>query len=153
MATTNKSLTTYLPAQSVEWLESYCLDYKHLQNKDGNPKLGTAIADIIARLADGELSLPAKIESQSTSQLQYGTEIETMKGEVEELKKLINEYGTGKLPGAVLSLETVSTSIEVATEPIAHSIEELRSELLEVSEFARNLQGEIVKVKKPLAIV
>ncbi|WP_310413004.1 hypothetical protein [Chamaesiphon sp. OTE_8_metabat_110] len=33
------------------------------------------------------------------------------------------------------------------------SIEELRSELLEVSEFARNLQGEIVKVKKPLAIV
>ena len=49
MATINKSLTTYLPAQSLEWLEKYCLDYKHLQNKDGNPKLGTAIADIIAR--------------------------------------------------------------------------------------------------------
>jgi hypothetical protein len=51
----------------------------------------------------------------------------------------------------------VETSIErrglMNEERAKGIIEELRSELLEVSEFARNLQGEIVKVKKPLAIV
>jgi hypothetical protein len=36
--------------------------------------------------------------------------------------------------------------------PVTNSIEELRSERLEVSEFARNLQREIVKVKQPLAL-
>jgi hypothetical protein len=129
MATINKSLTTYLPAQSVEWLESYCLDYKHLQNKDGNPKLGTAIADIIARLADGELALPEKIESQSTAPIQYGTEFITLKGEVEELKKLLNEYGTNKLPDTVLNLETVKHEIEVALEPIRESVSNLDTDL------------------------
>jgi hypothetical protein len=72
------------------------------------------------------------------------------------IEELIKNYidsldmsSTGKL-----DIESmVSISIEMASEPIAHSIEELRSELSEVSEFARNLQGEIVKVKKPLAIV
>ncbi len=51
----------------------------------------------------------------------------------------------------------VETSIErrglMNEEQAKGIIEELRSELSEVSEFARNLQGEIVKVKKPLAIV
>jgi hypothetical protein len=129
MATINKSLTTYLPALSVEWLESYCLDYKHLQNKDGNPKLGTAIADIIARLADGELALPEKIESQSTAPIQYSTEFITLKGEVEELKKLLTEYGTDKLPDTVLDLETVKYEIEVALEPIKESVSNLDADI------------------------
>ena len=81
MATINKALTTYLPPQSVEWLGVYCLDKKHLVNKDGNPKLGTAVADIIARLAGGELTLPATIEQSSS------TEINELKSEVDELKK------------------------------------------------------------------
>jgi hypothetical protein len=63
-----------------------------------------------------------------------------------------NELTIGKFVTTALD-ERVTTSIEVVTEPISQSIEELRSELSEVSEFARNLQGEIVKVKKPLAIV
>lgn len=129
MATNNKSLTTYLPDRSVEWLESYCLDYKHLQNKDGNPKLGTAIADIIARLADGELSLPEKIESQGTAPIQYSTEFTTLKGEVEELKKLLTEYGTNKLPDTVPDLETVKHEIEVALEPIRESVSNLAADL------------------------
>jgi hypothetical protein len=127
MATINKSLTTYLPSQSVEWLESYCLDYKHLQNKEGNPKLGTAVADIIARLADGELTLPDKIEHQGTAPIQYGTELETLKGEVDELKKLIAEYGTNKLPNAVLDLEAVRNEIERALEPIKESVSKLEA--------------------------
>ncbi len=45
------------------------------------------------------------------------------------------------------------TYTEIVIQPINQSIEYLRSELAEVSEFARNLQGEIVKVKKPLAVV
>ncbi len=129
MATINKSLTTYLPAQSVEWLESYCLDYKHLQNKDGNPKLGTAIADIIDRLANGELALPEKIESQSTAPIQYGTEFTALKGEVEELQKLLTEYVTNKLPDTVLDLETVKHEIEVALEPIRESVSNLDADL------------------------
>jgi hypothetical protein len=43
-------------------------------------------------------------------------------------------------------------SIEVFVQPINRSVEELRSELAEVSEFARNLQGEIVKVQKALNV-
>jgi hypothetical protein len=146
MATINKSLTTYLPAQSLEWLERYCLDYKHLQNKDGNPKLGTAVADIIARLADGELALPDNIEAQSTLPVQYGTEFETLRGEVEELKKLLTEYGTNKLPSTILDLEPVKREIEVALEPIKESVSKLDADTQ--SQFAA-VRDEL---KKPLAI-
>jgi hypothetical protein len=144
MATTNKALTTYLPNESVEWLERYCLDYKHLLNKEGNPKLGTALADIISRLADGELTLPPKIEPTSTvvDNAQYGTEIvslkceidelrkvvaqystnnvpstlldDSLRGEVDELKKLLTEYGTNKLPDTVLDSEMVDKRINDA---------------------------------------
>ena len=127
MATTNKSLTTYLPPQSVEWLEKYCLDYKHLQNKEGNPKLGTAIADIIARLSDGELSLPVAIEPQSTLLVQYGTEIGQMRGEIEDLKKLISEYGTPNLPDTVLNLEVVKDEIDKGLQPTNAAIIELET--------------------------
>ena len=93
MATTNKALTTYLPTESVEWLEKYCLDYKHLLNKEGNPKLGTALADIISRLVDGELALPIKIEPVSTviDNVMYSTEISGLKGEVEALGEQVSE--------------------------------------------------------------
>lgn len=148
MATNNKSLTTYLPDRSVEWLESYCLEYKHLQNKDGNPKLGTAIADIIARLADGELSLPIKIEPQSTLPIQYGTEVALLKGEVEELKKLINEYSTSRLPDTVLDLETVKHEIGTALEPVIESVTELeaytQSQLASVRDELKALGGRSV---------
>ena len=127
MPTTNKSLTTYLPPQSVEWLEKYCLDYKHLQNKEGNPKLGTAIADIIARLSDGELSLPVAIDPQSTLLIQYGTEIGQMRGEIEELKKLISEYGTPNLPDPVLNLEVVKDEIDKGLQPTNTAIIELET--------------------------
>ena len=125
MATTNKSLTTYLLPQSVEWLEKYCLDYKHLQNKEGNPKLGTAIADIIARLSDGELSLPVAIDPQSTLPIQYGTEIAEMRREIEELKKLIFEYGTPNLRDTVLNLEVVKDEIDKGLQPTNAAIIEL----------------------------
>ena len=125
MATTNKSLTTYLPHQSVEWLEKYCLDYKYLQNKEGNPKLGTAIADIIARLSDGELSLPVAINPQSTLPIQYGTEIAEMRREIEELKKLIFEYGTPNLRDTVLNLEVVKDEIDKGLQPTNAAIIEL----------------------------
>jgi hypothetical protein len=103
MATTNKALTTYLPTESVEWLEKYCLDYKHLLNKEGNPKLGTALADIISRLADGELTLPPKIEPTSTviDNATYSTEISGLKGEIEELRKVFKEYSTNNVPSTV----------------------------------------------------
>ncbi len=44
----------------------------------------------------------------------------------------------------------VNTAIDTS---LQSEVEDFRAELSEVSEFARNLQGEIVKVKKPLAIV
>jgi hypothetical protein len=138
MPTINKSLTTYLPAQSVEWLESYCLEYKHLQNKDGNPKLGTAVADIIARLADGELALPEKIECQGTATVQYGTELEMLKGEVEELKKLLTKYGTNKSPGTLLDLEAVKSEIKVALEPIKAAASKLDADTKSQFEAVRD---------------
>ena len=57
--------------------------------------------------------------------------------------------------------ERVSTIISTLSLPTADSLDNritsaltpLQDELAEVSEFSRNLQGEIVKIKKPLAIV
>lgn len=46
--------------------------------------------------------------------------------------------------------ERITTIVERLLDEVTNP---LREELSEVSEFARNLQGEIVKVKKPLAIV
>ena len=111
----------------MEWLEKYCLDYKHLQNKEGNPKLGTAIANIIACLSDGELSLPVAIDPHSTLLIQYGTEIGQMREEIEELKKLISEYGTPNLPDPVLNLEVVKDEIDKGLQPTNTAIIELET--------------------------
>jgi hypothetical protein len=152
MPTINKSLTTYLPAQSVEWLESYCFEYKHLQNKDGNPKLGTAVADIIARLANGELALPEKIEYQSTVPVRYGTLLEyqstvpvqystvlaTLKGEVEDLKRLFTEYGTSKVPDTVLNSEAIKNEIEIALDPIKTAVSKLDADTQSQFEAVRD---------------
>jgi hypothetical protein len=152
MPTINKSLTTYLPAQSVEWLESYCLEYKHLQNKDGNPKLGTAVADIIARLADGELALPEKIEPQGTAPTQYSTLLDTqgnapvqystvlttLKGEVEDLKRLLSEYDISKVPSTVLNSEAIKNEIEIALEPIKIVVSKLDADTKSQFEAVRD---------------
>lgn len=135
MATINKALTTYLPPQSVEWLEEYCLDNKQLQNKEGNPKLGTAIADIIARLSGGELSLPATIEQSSTvpNTLKYDTEINELKSEVDELKKLVDKVLYRTIPSTVpdyIGLTDVRLEIEKALEPINEAIEAIKSDMV-----------------------
>lgn len=151
MATTNKALTTYLPTESVEWLERYCLDYKHLLNKEGNPKLGTALADIVSRLTDGELTLPLKIEPISTviDNAQYSTEISTLKGEVEDLKKLLTEYGNSKLPDTVLDLEAVNKCIDTAIDNRVSPLIELATARVVADEKALE---KLVKVNiEPLA--
>lgn len=133
MATINKALTTYLPPQSVEWLEVYCLDNKQLVNKEGNPKLGTALADIIARLAGGELTLPATIEQLSTvpNTLKYDTEIIELKSEVIELKKLVDKVMYSTIPSTVpdyIGLTDKLTALEFEVESLkkSDSIEQVR---------------------------
>jgi hypothetical protein len=144
MATTNKALTTYLPTESVEWLENYCLDYKHLLNKEGNPKLGTALADIISRLADGELTLPLKIESTSTviDNALYSTEISGLKCEIEELRKAVTEYSTNNVPSTV------------PDDSLRGEVEALGELVTELETYTQN-QFKAVReeLKKPLAIV
>ena len=136
MATINKALTTYLPTDSVEWLEKYCLEFKHLVNKDGNPKLGTALADIVSRLADGGLTLPVRIEQLSTvpDTSQYVTEINELKSEVEQLKKLVDKVLYDNVPSTVpdsIGLAEVKSEIDKALEPINEAIEALRSEMVQ----------------------
>jgi ElaB/YqjD/DUF883 family membrane-anchored ribosome-binding protein len=136
MATINKALTTYLPTDSVEWLEKYCLEFKHLVNKDGNPKLGTALADIVSRLADGGLTLPARIEQLSTAPdtSQCSTEINELKSEVDELKKLVDKVLCNNVPSTVpdsIGLAEVKSEIDKALEPINEAIEALRSEMVQ----------------------
>jgi hypothetical protein len=119
MATINKSLTTYLPDESVKWLQDYCLGHKHLLNKEGQPKLGTAVADIIARLGNGELSLPAMPEPEGKVLVKYGTDIEGMKESIEKLNarlELISERGSGNAPSTVLTKEDVENIANDAIE-------------------------------------
>jgi hypothetical protein len=144
MATTNKALTTYLPNESVEWLERYCLDYKHLLNKEGNPKLGTALADIVSRLADGELTLPPKIEQTSTvvDNAQYGTEIASLKGEIEELRKVVVEYSTNNVP-STLPDDSLKGEVEALGELISEIQEYTQSQFAAVRD----------ELKKPSAIL
>jgi hypothetical protein len=143
MATTNKALTTYLPTESVEWLENYCLDYKHLLNKEGNPKLGTAMADIISRLADGELTLPLKIEPTSTviDNALYSTEISGLKGEIEELRKAVTEYSTNNVP-STLPDDLLRGEVEALGELVTELQDYTKSQFKAVRE----------ELKKPLAI-
>ena len=124
MATTNKSLTTYLTADSLEWLKRYCLGVPHLLNNDGNPKLGTALADIISRLATGELTIPTKSDPASAvpNNVLYGTEIEALKGEVEDLKKLFTEYRTSSAPSTV-----PDDSLRGEVEALERSVTELKT--------------------------
>jgi hypothetical protein len=133
MATANKAITTYLPPDSLEWLEGYCLQYKHLQNKEGLPKLGTAIAEIIFRLGIGELALPVVPDSKGTSKVQYGTEIEEMRESIERIKKshdtlleLISENSTSNVPPSSPTSETIKSEIERALQPIRAELAELK---------------------------
>jgi hypothetical protein len=151
MATINKALTTYLPTDSVEWLEKYCLEFKHLVNKDGNPKLGTALADIVSRLADGGLTLPARTEQLSTvpDTLKYGTEINELKSEVEQLKKLVNKVLYDNVPSTVpgsIGLAEVKSEIDKALEPINEAIADLKSEMVR-SIASRSTDTETVAVE------
>ncbi|WP_157260074.1 hypothetical protein [Chamaesiphon minutus] len=63
---------------------------------------------------------------------------------------IITAMGTMSLPTREDVMTMVKTAIDTS---VSGEFETFRAELLEVSEFARNLQGEIVKVKKPFAIV
>lgn len=129
MATINKSLTTYLPDESVEWLKAYCVGHKHLLNKEGQPKLGTAVADIIARLGSGELSLPAMPEPESTVLVKYSTELEGMKESIEKLNaqlELISERDTSSVPSTVLTREDIKT---IANDAIEARVVELEKPL------------------------
>ena len=119
MATINKSLTTYLPDESVKWLEAYCVGHKHLLNKEGQPKLGTAVADIIARLNSGELSLPVMPEPESAVLVKYSTELEEMKESIEKLNaqlELISKRDTSSVPSTVLTREDVKNIANDAIE-------------------------------------
>lgn len=129
MATTNKSLTTYLPDESVKWLEAYCAGHKHLLNKEGHPKLGTAVADIIARLNSGDLSLPAMPEPESTVLVKYGTEIAEMKESIEKLNAQlvsISEDSTKYVTGTVLTREDVKI---IANDAIESKVSALKKPL------------------------
>jgi hypothetical protein len=103
-----------------------------------------ALADLPAASGQVPDRLTPRLESIERELLDKFRELESRLSDIQPTTTGLDTEGVEKL---------VNASIEMASEPIAHSIEELRSELSEVSEFARNLQGEIVKVKKPLAIV
>jgi hypothetical protein len=61
-----------------------------------------------------------------------------LKGEVDELKKLITEYGTNKLPDNVLDLDAVRNEIEVALEPIKASVSKLEADTQSQFEAVRD---------------
>jgi hypothetical protein len=156
MATTNKALTTYLPDASVKWLETYCLEYKHLLNKDGNPKLGTALADIVSRLVDGELTLPLKIDSPSTvpGTLQYDRDLSELKSEVDELKKLLDRYSKSNVPSTVpdsIGLDEVNNIIDRKMESLAvkstdtSEIEPLAVRLAELETYSQTHFKEVLE--------
>ena len=71
------------------------------------------------------------------------TSINPVSIDTDQILKLIDErISTLSLPTADLIEEWISKALTP-----------LQDEISEVTEFSRNLQGEIVKVKKPLAIV
>jgi hypothetical protein len=153
MATENKGVMVYLPKEVEEYITEFCTEYNITRkDKEGNilPSLGTGIVTYLKSQMMGEspndvLVKPSKVPSNGLSR--------------EEVLDLVSEYLASKLPSTGLSKDEVIDLVkseflggnlqELSTSPL----EELRAELSEVSEFARNLQGEIVKVKKPLAIV
>jgi hypothetical protein len=150
MATENRGVMVYLPPEVEEYITSFCTEYSITRkDKEGNilPSLGTGVVTYLKSKISGEspddiLTKPSKIPGNGLSK--------------DEVLDLIGEYFTSHAPSEIPSVGLSKDEVLdlVKNELLSASpLEELRAELSEVSEFARNLQGEIVKVKKPLAIV
>lgn len=102
--------------------------------------IGLTATDVLKTAMGGFLNgsyNPLKIEPMSTviDNAQYGTEISTLKSEVEDLKKLLAECGTNKSPDVVLGLEAVNKCIDTAIDhrvlqlikPLADRLAELET--------------------------
>jgi hypothetical protein len=172
MATENRGVMVYLPPEVEEYITSFCTEYSITRkDKEGNilPSLGTGVVTYLKSKISGEspddiLTKPSRILGNGLSKdevldliCKYLTshspsEIPSVGLSKDEVLDLINSVLPSAIPSAGLSKDEVLDLFK--NELLSASpLEELRVELAEVSEFARNLQGEIVKVKKPLAIV
>jgi hypothetical protein len=144
MATENKGVMVYLPKDVEEYITSFCTEYKITRkDKEGNilPSLGTGVVTYLKSKISGES--PDDILTKPSKALGNGLT-------KDEVLDLIREYNTSELPSNGLSKDEVLDLMK--SELLGDSLlEELRAELSEVSEFARNLQGEIAKVKQALS--
>jgi hypothetical protein len=152
MATENRGVMVYLPPEVEEYITSFCTEYNITRkDKEGNtlPSLGTGVVTYLRSKISGES--PDEILTKPSRSFGNGLS-------KEEVLDLIAGYSVDRSPGNGLSTglskdEVIDLVRSEALTPITQLVEGLREKLTEVSEFARNLQGEIVKVKKPLAIV
>ena len=170
MATENKGVMVYLPKDIEEYITNFCTEYNITRkDKEGNifPSLGTGVVTYLKSKMFGEspddlLSKPSKllgngltkdevldlIREYVTSQIQSdGLSTGLTKAEVLDL---IGESGTSHLPSDIPTDEAIDSRINTA---VTMALLPIRDEISEVAKFSRNLHGEIVKVKKPLAIV
>ena len=68
VATSNTPVTTYLGDESIEWLKAYFKEdkYRHLLNRSGEVRLGTALSFIVDSIRLGDVVLPESNTLQST---------------------------------------------------------------------------------------
>ncbi len=138
MATDNRGVMVYLPQAIEEYFSQYCIENnftrKDKEMGENIPSLGTGIVKYLTHqvlgIAPNENSkVPSAILSDRLTK--------------NEVLDLIDRSMTSEV-----SSNRLNEAIGLAIEPMADSIESLRAELSEVTEFARNLQGEISKLKK-----
>lgn len=148
MATENRGVMVYLPPEIEEYITNFCTEYNITRkDKEGNilPSLGTGVVTYLKSKISGES--PDEILTKPSKSLGNGLTRD-------EVLDLLRESNTSLAIGNGVSIglskdEVLELIKSEALTPITQLVEGLRAELAEVSEFARNLQGEVVKVISP----
>ena len=128
--------------------------------RSGEVRLGIALSFIMDSIRLGEVVLPEPKSTLPSTGLTrdevmnlIAESITSTSPNPDDVLKIVNErismiISTLSLPTADLIDERLVVALALG---ITSALTPLEDEISEVAEFSRNLQGEIVKVKKPLA--
>ena len=125
MATDNQAVTAYLPPDLVESMTQYCTEY-HITHKDGRPKLGTGIVELLKAALSGEA--PSPVPGIVPSVVPSREDIEDM------IRGVVKDTLPSTLPNTLSNWDNkLETAIAAKLEPLQEEVSNFRQQLEELA--------------------
>ena len=120
MATDNQAVTAYLPPDLVESITQYCTQYT-ITHKDGRPKLGTGIVELLKAAFSGEA--PSPVPGIVPSVVPSREEIKDM------VREVVKDTLPSTLPDTLPNWDSkIEAAIAVKLKPLQEEVSSFRKE-------------------------